>query len=196
MRPRLALAACVLALLSFHTPSARAADQPPPPLPAAALAPAYSGPTTDSRAELAAGIQRALDDQLRRFYEEAARQDAERQAAAAAAAVAAARPAPRAAPSSSGGGSHRGYATARECVSMTEHGGSYDQSSNPSHRGRYQFSRSSWISFGGIPEHWDNWSLASPGEQDAVFETAWSQGPAVQQQQWLRWDRCGPPDGS
>jgi hypothetical protein len=79
---------------------------------------------------------------------------------------------------------------------MVEHGGSYDESSNPTHKGRYQFSRSAWISFGGIPEHWDNWDLASPGEQDAVFESAWSQGPAVQQQQWLRWDGCGPPDGS
>jgi hypothetical protein len=88
------------------------------------------------------------------------------------------------------GGSHRGYATAKECVSMVEHGGSYDRSNNPSHKGRYQFGRPAWISFGGIPEHWDNWDLATPDEQDSVFEAAWSQGLAVQQQQWLRWDGC------
>lgn len=180
MRPRFLLAACALTLLAFHTPSATAEGGAPPPPPAA---PAYSGPTTNWHAELAAAIERAQADQLSRFYAEAARQDAEAQARAA--------QAPRARPSSSGG-SHRGYATARECVSMTEHGGSYDESSNPSHKGRYQFSRSSWISFGGIPEHWDDWSLATPAEQDAVFEAAWSQGPAVQEQQWLRWDGCGP----
>jgi hypothetical protein len=93
-------------------------------------------------------------------------------------------------------GSHRGYSTAKECVSMVEHGGSYDESSNPTHKGRYQFSRPAWIYFGGVPEHWDNWELATPEEQDRVFENAWSQGPAVQKQQWLNWDGCGPPDGS
>lgn len=89
------------------------------------------------------------------------------------------------------GAPHRGYATARECVSMVEHAGSYDRSSNPTHFGRYQFSRPAWESFGGNP---DTWGTATPAEQDAVFDTAWSQGPAVQLQQWLRWDGCGPPD--
>lgn len=193
------LAACACALLGVHL--GPAASLPPYQLAAApaAYAYAYAGPTSDWHAELRAAIQSGLDEQQRqlvRFYEEAARQqEAERLAAEQKAAARPARPAARAA-APSGGGSHRGYATARECVSMVEHGGSYDESRNPSHKGRFQFSRSAWISFGGIAEHWDDWTLASPGEQDAVFETAWSQGPAVQQQQWLRWDGCGPPDGS
>lgn len=84
------------------------------------------------------------------------------------------------------GGGHRGYATAKECVSMVEHGGSYDRSSNPSHFGRYQFSRGTWAAYGGNPE---TWGSASPAEQDAVFETAWASpgGPS----NWLPYDGCG-----
>lgn len=84
-------------------------------------------------------------------------------------------------------GAHRGYPDARTCVSMSEHGGAYDRSSNPSHFGRYQFSRSAWVSFGGDPS---TWGIASPAEQDAMFNRAWSLGPAVQYGQWLEWDGC------
>lgn len=83
------------------------------------------------------------------------------------------------------GGSHRGYATARECVTMVEHGGSYDRSSNPSHFGRYQMTRAIWKANGGDPSHWGN---ASPEEQDAVFDRAWNSpgGPG----NWLPYDHC------
>lgn len=82
-------------------------------------------------------------------------------------------------------GNHRGYATAKECVAMVEHGGSYDRSSNPSHFGRYQFSRGTWAAYGGNP---DTWGTASPAGQDAVFERAWNSpgGPG----NWLPYDGC------
>ncbi len=70
---------------------------------------------------------------------------------------------------------------------MTENGGAYDRSSNPSHFGRYQFSRGAWAEFGGG----NDWGYASPAEQDAVFARAWSLGTAVQWGQWLDWDGCG-----
>jgi hypothetical protein len=76
---------------------------------------------------------------------------------------------------------------ARDCVANTENAGDYGRSSNPGHFGRYQFSRPAWIAFGGNP---DTWGSASPDEQDRVFDNAWSQGPTVQEQQWLRWDGC------
>lgn len=189
VRPKhLLLLCCALVLVA--TPSllhAHVVEQPQE-VAAVSVTPSYTGPTTDYHAELVSAIEAAQRANLDRFYTEVARRDAERKAAAK-------RSTPRPTATTSGG-SHRGYATARECVSMVEHGGSYDASSNPTHKGRYQFSRSAWISFGGIPEHWDDWSLASPAEQDAVFNNAWSQGPAVQTQQWLRWDGCGPADGS
>lgn len=90
-------------------------------------------------------------------------------------------------PAVSTSGTHHGYPSARDCVSGTENGGDYGRSSNPEHFGRYQFSRGAWISFGGDP---GTWGTASPAEQDHVFDTAWSQGPDVQEQQWLRWDGC------
>lgn len=72
---------------------------------------------------------------------------------------------------------------------MVEHNGSYDESDNPTHKGRYQFARSTWIAYGGVPEHWDDWSLATPAEQDDVFERAWNSpgGPS----NWLPYDGCG-----
>jgi hypothetical protein len=75
----------------------------------------------------------------------------------------------------------------KSCVANRENGGDYGRSSNPDHFGRYQFSRSAWVSFGGDPS---DWGSASPDEQDRVFDNAWSQGPTVQEQQWLRWDGC------
>lgn len=90
--------------------------------------------------------------------------------------------------------SHRGYSTAKECASMVEHGGSYDESNNPSHKGRYQFSRPLWIANGGVAAHWDDWSFTTPAEQDAVFETAWYAPRGYNN--WLPYDGCGPYDGS
>lgn len=186
MRPYFLVApALVLALL---IDSQTHSTSPPP------VVEPLSFVASPARPDLLVGINDALRPILtsnEAVWNAAVAVEAQRQKDAQAAT--AAKPVPRA---SSGSGSHRGYATARECVSMTEHGGSYDASSNPSHKGRYQFSRSAWISFGGVAEHWDNWDLATPAEQDAVFNAAWSQGPAVQTQQWLRWDGCGPPDGS
>lgn len=89
---------------------------------------------------------------------------------------------------------HRGYSTAKECVSMVEHGGSYTESSNPSHKGRYQISRPLWISYGGVAEHWDDWSLTTPSEQDRIFESAWYSPGG--HHNWLPYDGCGPYDGS
>lgn len=84
---------------------------------------------------------------------------------------------------------HRGFSSARECVAEVEHGGSYSESTNPTHKGRYQFSRPTWIAFGGPAEHWDDWSLTSPAEQDEVFERAWNSpgGPG----NWFPYDGCG-----
>lgn len=96
-------------------------------------------------------------------------------------------PAVRPRPARHTGSSHHGYATAKDCVAGDENGSDYGRSSNPSHFGRYQFSRDAWVSYGGDP---DTWGSASPDEQDRVFENAWSQGPAVQEGQWLRWDGC------
>ncbi len=88
-------------------------------------------------------------------------------------------------PSRYGHGSHRGYATAKECVAMTENGGSYARGSNPSHFGRYQFSVATWVAYGGSRGTWGN---ASASEQDAVFERAWNSpgGPS----NWLPYDGC------
>lgn len=174
MRPRILIALCAL-MLSSHTPSAAAQPHDPAPLPAASITAPYSGPTTDVSAQLKRAIEQARADQLARFYAWAAAQP---------------KPAPRRAAraTSSSSASHRGYATAKECVSMVEHGGSYDESTNPSHKGRYQFSRSTWIAYGGVASHWDDWSLASAAEQDEVFERAWSSpgGP----ENWLPYDGC------
>lgn len=52
------------------------------------------------------------------------------------------------------------------CIVQREHGGSYSRGTNPTHFGRYQFSRSTWAANGGNP---DTWGIASPQEQDAVF---------------------------
>lgn len=87
---------------------------------------------------------------------------------------------------SSGGGCDRSSGS-KVCVASCENGGSYGRSTNGSHFGRYQFSQQSWASFGGDPSHWGS---ASAEEQDQVFENAWSQGRAVQESQWLRWDGC------
>jgi hypothetical protein len=81
-------------------------------------------------------------------------------------------------------GGHRGYATAEECIAMVEHGGAYDRSTNPTHFGRYQFSRSTWIAYGGDPA---TWGSASPAEQDAVFARAMAAGG---QSNWLPYDGC------
>lgn len=83
------------------------------------------------------------------------------------------------------GSAHRGYATARECISMVENGGDYGRSSNPSHFGRYQFDREAWVTFGGNP---DTWGTASPEEQDAVFDEAMRQEAYSR---WLPYDNCG-----
>lgn len=178
MRPRFLIALCALLLVALHAP-ARPAPADAAPRLAASITASYSGPTTDRRAQLVHAIEQGQREQLAEFY----------------AWQVAHPPAPPAPPqrrvsstTSTSTGSHRGWATAKECVSMTENGGDYGRSSNVEHFGRYQFARQSWASFGGDP---DTWGTASPAEQDEVFERAWSQGEAVQRQQWLRWDGCG-----
>jgi len=81
-------------------------------------------------------------------------------------------------------GAHRGYPTAAACIAAVEHGGAYDRSSNPSHFGRYQFSRGTWIAYGGNPATWGN---ATPQEQDAVFARAVAAGGLSN---WLPYDGC------
>ncbi|MGH9095596.1 MAG: transglycosylase family protein, partial [Acidimicrobiales bacterium] len=71
------------------------------------------------------------------------------------------------------------------CIIARENGGSYGRSSNPSHFGRYQFSRGTWAAYGGSP---DTWGSASPAEQDAVFARALaSPGGAAN---WTPFDHC------
>lgn len=67
-----------------------------------------------------------------------------------------------------------------------ENGGDYGRSSNPGHFGKFQFSRPTWIAFGGSPETWGH---ASPAEQEEVFDRAWNSpgGPG----NWLPYDGCG-----
>lgn len=55
------------------------------------------------------------------------------------------------------------------CIVRREHGGSWSEGSNPTHKGRYQFARGTWVAHGGVGAHWDNWALTSPKEQDEVF---------------------------
>lgn len=159
-RPLFKLVAVCLLLLALVTP--RPGDRTPPPI---------ISPSVTSEADWSV-LRTKLDEQAYRlavFYAEASK------------------PAKKAtALRSAGSGNHRGYATAKECVSMVEHSGSYDRSSNPGHTGRYQFSRPTWIAFGGNPDTWEN---ASPEEQDAVFERAWNSpgGPS----NWLPYDGCG-----
>lgn len=82
------------------------------------------------------------------------------------------------------GGSHRGYATWYECTSMVENGGDYGRSTNRSHFGRYQFSRSTWVTFGGRAE---TWGYATPEEQDRVFANAVAQGA---ESHWRPYNGC------
>lgn len=51
------------------------------------------------------------------------------------------------------------------CISRRENAGSYGRSSNPSHFGRWQISRTLWTEHGGGPD----WGWAGPAEQDRVF---------------------------
>jgi len=83
-------------------------------------------------------------------------------------------------------GPHRGYASWWECSAAVENGGSYDRSSNPTHFGRYQFSRSAWAGFGGDPA---KWGTASPAEQDRVWENARNTPGA--ERQWTPYNGCG-----
>lgn len=195
MRPRLALLAaclCALAVVGAHRSAA-----PPSPPERLAVSSSSAGWQPSSAEQLRSGMEEAsaavqqwtaglVAADQQRWWQAVAAADSERARQAAAArpraAVAAVHPS---------GGSHRGWATARECTSMVEHGGSYDRSTNPTHFGRYQFDRPLWAAFGGNP---DTWGSASPGEQDAVFDRAWASpgGP----NNWLPYNGCGPYDGS
>lgn len=53
-----------------------------------------------------------------------------------------------------------------ECIGRVENGGDYGRSSNPTHFGKYQYDRSTWVAHGGNPE---DWGTASPEEQERVF---------------------------
>lgn len=97
---------------------------------------------------------------------------------------AAAQPAPASPRRSVSHGSHRGYASAVECIGAVENGGDYGRSSNPSHFGRYQFSRPTWAAYGGDPS---TWGYASPTEQDAVFANAIAAGGLSN---WTPYDGC------
>lgn len=71
------------------------------------------------------------------------------------------------------------------CIVQREHGGSYSRSSNPTHFGRYQFSRPSWARHGGNPA---TWGTASPAEQDRVFLRAVADDHGYRE--WQPWDGC------
>ncbi len=70
------------------------------------------------------------------------------------------------------------------CIARVENGGKYDRSTNPTHFGRYQFSRGTWAEYGGNPA---DWGSASPAEQDAVFANAMARGG---QGNWTPYDGC------
>lgn len=82
--------------------------------------------------------------------------------------------------------SHRGYATAEACVAAVENGGDYGASTNPTHKGKYQFSRATWIAYGGTGEEWDSWDV-TPARQEEIFRNAWDSGG---QSNWLPYDHC------
>jgi hypothetical protein len=96
--------------------------------------------------------------------------------------TAAARPAP--APEAAYGSSIPRNAT-EACIVRREHGGSYSRGSNPTHFGRYQFSRASWAAHGGDP---DTWGSASPEEQDRVFVQAVEDDGGYSE--WTPYDGC------
>lgn len=90
---------------------------------------------------------------------------------AAAAAAARRHPVHVSGPQHSGGGSGTCDAAARHadtatCIGACENGGDYGRSSNPTHFGKYQYDRQTWIAHGGDPDTWGN---ASPEEQERVF---------------------------
>ncbi len=70
------------------------------------------------------------------------------------------------------------------CIIQHENGGDYGRSSNPTHFGRYQFSRSTWIRYGGDP---NTWGHASPEEQDRVFRRAVNENGY---QDWTPYNPC------
>lgn len=86
--------------------------------------------------------------------------------------------------SGGGSGGHRGYATWYECTAAVENHGDYGRSTNPTHFGRYQFSRGTWAAYGGNP---DTWGHASPAEQDAVFARAVAAGG---ESNWRPYNGC------
>lgn len=70
------------------------------------------------------------------------------------------------------------------CIIRVENGGDYGRSSNPTHFGRYQFSRSTWAANGGNP---DTWGTASPEEQDRVFRNTVNRNGYSD---WLPYNPC------
>lgn len=143
-------------------------------------------PDASARFVAASAVRAAIDADIAhdiRSWDRAVRaaEDAER------ARQANRRRAARSAPTAkqSGKGRHRGYGSWQECTAMVENGGDYGRSSNRSHFGRYQFSRSTWVLFGGDPGEWGH---ASPADQDRVFANAVAQGASGH---WTPYNGCG-----
>lgn len=71
------------------------------------------------------------------------------------------------------------------CISTCENGGDYGRSTNPTHFGKYQYDRQTWVAHGGDP---DDWGTASPEEQERVFANGTAQyGYGA----WTPYDGCG-----
>lgn len=88
-------------------------------------------------------------------------------------------------PTSTPAGTSGGTSNAVEaCIIARENGGSYSRGSNPTHFGRYQYSRPTWQANGGNP---NTWGTASPAEQDAVFRSTVN---ASGYRSWRQWDGC------
>lgn len=65
-----------------------------------------------------------------------------------------------------GSTTHHASGSTAECIGQVENGGDYGRSSNPTHFGKYQYDRQTWVAHGGDPS---TWGTASPEEQERVF---------------------------
>jgi LysM repeat protein len=79
---------------------------------------------------------------------------------------------------------YTGSGSFQQCVIASESGGSSQVMNSSGHYGLYQFSASTWASYGGNPADFGN---ASTGEQNQVFDNAIAAGG---QSNWSAYDGC------
>lgn len=77
-----------------------------------------------------------------------------------------------------------GYGSFEACVIKRESGGNPNVMNGSAHYGLFQFSRSTWIAYGGNPADFGH---ASAAEQEAVFATAMARGG---ESNWAPYDGC------